>query len=249
MHDENCFITLTYNDDHIPYGHTLRPQDFTKFMKRMRKNIGPMRYFHCGEYGDDTLRPHYHACLFGYRPSDPELFSTDGEVKLYTSKELSKIWPMGHATFGELTFETAAYTARYCTKKINGPPAKDHYTFMHTETGEIITRQPEYATMSRRPGIGSTWLKKYGRDTYEKDEVIMRERAMKPPRFYDKWVEHTDPQTWETIHTKREEYRDKKYPKRLWTLFSPDLTAEESRQLHAGEVIATKKSQKRENFR
>jgi hypothetical protein len=204
-----------------------------------------MRYFHCGEYGPETNRPHYHALLFGYRPSDPELFSADGEIRLYTSKELSKNWPFGHSTFGELTFETAAYTARYCTAKITGEKAKDHYTFVHSETGEVITRQPEYATMSRRPGIGSGWLKKYGRDTYEKDEVILRKMAMKPPRFYDKWVEHTDPQTWETIKSKRQKEAQEKYGDTPWYRDDLDTRQTEQRRLNAGKVIATKKLQTR----
>jgi len=249
MHENNCFITLTYNDENLPHGETLVPQHFTKFIKRMRKNIGPMRYYHCGEYGDQTTRPHYHACLFGYEPPDPELFSVQDEFKLYTSKELSEVWGLGHATYGELSFETAAYTARYCTKKITGDQAQDHYTFIDGETGEIITKQPEYATMSRRPGIGKTWLDKYGQDTYEKDEVILRSKAMKPPRFYDKRFEHTDPQTFKTIKTEREESYRKKYGDTPWYRDDLKTRQEEKRRLHAGKVIATKKSTQRDNFK
>jgi len=186
MHDDNCFVTLTYDDENLPYGETLHRPDFQKFMKRLIKNSGQkIRLFYCGEYGDDTQRPHYHACLFGYRPSDPELFSTTGEYKLYTSPFLSKTWGLGHASFGDLTFETAAYTARYCVKKITGKNAKVHYETQDPDTGEIIERVPEFSGSSRRPGIGATWLQKYGSDTYDKNEVVLRGMAMKPPRYYD----------------------------------------------------------------
>lgn len=246
MHDENCFITLTYSDDHLPHGETLVKSDFQKFMKRLRKKIGAVRFFHCGEYGETTLRPHYHALLFGWRPDDPELFATEGEIRTYTSKNLTDVWGMGHATFGELTFESAAYVSRYCTKKVTGDLAEAHYTFYHTETGEIFQRLPEYSTQSRRPGIGKPWLDRYGSDVTTHDEVVLRGRAMRPPRYYDKVFEHTDPQTWETIASAREARREAKYPTPVWNLFThdkPDL--EEERRLHAGAVIAKKRLQQR----
>lgn len=248
MHDDNCFITLTYNDDNLPYGETLIKSDFQKFMKRFRKNIGPVRFFHCGEYGETTLRPHYHALLFGYRPDDPELFASEGEVKTYTSKTLTDTWGLGHATFGELTFESAAYVSRYCTKKVTGELAEAHYTFVHSETGEIFTRLPEYSTQSRRPGIGRTWLDRFGSDVASKDEVIMRERAMRPPRYYDKVFEHTDPVTWETLASRRKARREEKYPPTPWSILN-DLAngndQEENRRLHAGEKIANARLQNR----
>ena len=76
LHKENCFITLTYNDEHLPSDLSLQKDDFTKFIKRLRKNTGDkIRYYACGEYGDLYQRPHFHACLFGYRPDDLVLFS------------------------------------------------------------------------------------------------------------------------------------------------------------------------------
>lgn len=203
MHTDNCFITLTYDDDNIPFGGTLVLSDWQKFMKRLVKKNGPIRFYHCGEYGETTVRPHYHAILFGYRPNDAELFSTSGETKLYESPSLRKIWGLGHVTFGEATFDTAAYVARYVTKKVTGDAAKDHYEYFDTETGEIFTRKPEYSTMSRRPGIGLPWLDKFGNDAYSKDEVILRNTAMKPPRAYDVRYEQINPQHWKTIESIR----------------------------------------------
>lgn len=203
MHEQSCFATLTYDDDNLPYGATLHRPDFQKFMKRLIKKVGPTRLFYCGEYGDDTERPHYHVLLFGWEPNDPELFSEKDGQKLFQSKFLTKTWGLGHAVYGDVTFDSAAYCARYVTKKITGELAEDHYRFIDDETGEVIDRVPEFNGMSRNPGIGLDWLKKYGQDTYSKDEVILRNMAMRPPRAYDKQFEIIDPQTWATVRTKR----------------------------------------------
>ena len=100
-----------------------------------------VRFFHCGEYGELLYRPHYHACLFGFDFSDKVLWSTRGGVRLYRSKILEKLWTFGFSTIGDVTFESAAYVARYCTKKITGDKADEHYN----------GRSPEYVTMSRPP--------------------------------------------------------------------------------------------------
>lgn len=212
MHDEGCFITLTYDDDFLPYGASLYKPDFQNFMKRLRKKLPQkIRYFMCGEYGDTTQRPHYHALVFGWRPDDPGLFTQSGEFQLYDSKTLTDTWGMGHASFGEITFETAAYTARYVTKKITGDAAAEHYSVIDSETGEIFERLPEYSAASRDPAIGASWLTRYGRDAYEKDEVVMRAQKMRPPRAYDQAIEVLDPRLWQTVRAKRERDRFRKY--------------------------------------
>ena len=235
MHEDNCFVTLTYDDEHLPYGETLHRPDFQKFMKRLIKNSGvKIRLFYCGEYGGETFRPHYHACLFGWRPSDPELFSVNNGFQLFTSKILSKNWKLGHASFGELTFETAAYTARYCTKKITGKAAKAHYEWVDPDTGEIIDRVPEFSGQSLKPGIGATWLEQFGHDTYSKDEVILQGKAMKPPRFYD----NTFAKIEETIVEMVKQERIDKH------LSSPKSRTD--RQLRAASIIAEKRLTTRE---
>ena len=233
MHDDNCFITLTYDDENLPEGGSLRQSDFVKFMKRLRKKVPRVRVYYCGEYGETTFRPHYHACLFGWRPADPTLFSTSGEFPLYESPMLAKTWGHGHASFGEMTFETAAYTARYVTKKITGPGADDHYTRMDPETGEIHHIDPEFCGMSRRPGIGLPWLQKYGRDAYDKDEVILRGRSMRPPRAYDKAFENLD-------YPKMEEIKLARSQRSLERKTIPE------RQLWNGRKIACQKLKQRE---
>jgi len=192
MHEENCFITLTYETE--PEFGTLVKKDLTDFFKRLRKRLDPIkiRYFACGEYGEKTLRPHYHAIIFGTAFSQDKKLYKNGRHPLYNSEILCKAWPHGHAVFGDATFESAAYVARYCLKKIMRKD-EDYEVFYDLQTGEIISRIPEYAVMSRRPGIGQAFYDKYADDITRTDRVIMRGKAMLPPRYYDKLLEKTDP--------------------------------------------------------
>lgn len=209
LYQDNCFLTLTYHPDHLPDGGNLNKKDFQDFMKRLRKKLQPrkIRFFMCGEYGtnqDLTTtssigRPHFHALIFNYDFPDREHLETNNGNKLYTSKILSKIWKKGHASIGDLTFESAAYVARYCLKKINGdgneslgvPSARDHYIRTDDITGECWYLIPEFTTMSRRPGIAYDWFKKYQSDL-TKDFITMNGVKMRPPKYYDKLLAKYD---------------------------------------------------------
>jgi hypothetical protein len=190
MHEESCFITLTMNDEYLnnrENPHSLDKSEFQKFMKRLRKRYGKkIRYFHCGEYGEKNYRPHYHAIIFGMDFKDKELFQTRDEIRLYVSESLSELWPYGWSTIGEVTFESCAYVARYVTKKITGKDAEKHYMRWDPLTGEGTPIEAEYATMSRKPGIGKSWLDKYKNDVYPHDYVVIKKHQIRPPRYYDK---------------------------------------------------------------
>lgn len=194
LHDENCFLTLTYDREHLPKDGSLRLDDFQRFMKRLRKRFGRVRFFHCGEYGEKTRRPHYHALLFGFDFSDKVLFRVVNNNNLYISSSLQSLWPFGHSSIGDVTFESAAYVARYCLKKINGPEAEAHYEWPHPATGEIVKVQPEYTTMSRRPGIGAGWYERFGSECYPSDSVVIRGGVVcRPPKAYDRKLEEANP--------------------------------------------------------
>lgn len=201
MHDENCFITLTFSDKYLNPSQTLVKADFQKFMKRLRSNTGrKIRYFHCGEYGDKYRRPHHHACLFGWDFSDKSLWKIQNGERLYHSKLLGELWPFGLHAIGDVTFRSAAYVARYITKKITGEKAAEHYG----------GRLPEYTTMSRRPGIGAGWLEKYKDDVFPLDEVITRGKSCKPPRYYDKRYELLQPEIMAAVKAARAKKGDHK---------------------------------------
>lgn len=219
----NCFITLTFNDKHLNPAGSLVKSDYQKFMKRLRKkyhgiesvrqsnnNVSyPIRYFHCGEYGSKLSRPHHHACLFNFDFDDKILWDTREGVKLYRSAKLEELWPFGFSTIGDVTWDSAAYVARYVTKKITGEMAAQYYLRgVDYETGEIDVDQwyyiePEYITMSRRPGIGKRWYEQFKTDVYPKDYVTHHGKKFKSPAYYDKLFDVDYPEAMEVVKERR----------------------------------------------
>lgn len=197
LYEKNCFITLTYDDEHLPENGSLCLRDFQLFMKKLRKKYGKgIRYFHAGEYGDGPgARPHYHALLFNHDFSDKKKFSRNNGNWIYTSDELSSLWEKGISSVAELNFKTAGYVARYSLKKVTGKKAEDHYGIM----------APEYATMSRRPGIGKEWFTQFSGDVYPHDRVIVDGSHTRPPRYYDGLLGKNDPSTLALLKIKREQ--------------------------------------------
>ncbi len=203
MHEFSSFVTLTYDDEHVPT--SLRYSDFQKFMKRVRKKFGPTRFFMCGEYGENTYRPHFHACLFGVFFVDRTVHSVSGPLPVYRSATLEQLWPFGFSTVGDVTFESAAYCARYVLKKVTGARADEHYKRVDLRTGEIVSVMPEFCRMSLKPGIGATWFAKYHSDVYSdvKDGVPINGVRCKPPRYYDRLLEARDSDLFEYLQLQR----------------------------------------------
>ena len=195
MHEQNSYLTLTFSDEHLPVDYSVSTRDMQLFMKKLRKSVHPklVRFYLGAEYGDKTLRPHYHLILFGHDFSDKQKFKQNKQGQwLYTSEELSKLWPYGHATLGDVSFDSAAYVARYCTKKIGGDPAEQHYLRVHPLHGFICRVKPEFSLMSRMPGIGQSWFEKYRSDVFPSDQCIVNGRAVSMPRFYLKQLSETE---------------------------------------------------------
>lgn len=206
LYEENSFVTLTYDDAHLPAGRSLDVRDWQLFAKRFRKARGPFRFFLAGEYGDQLGRPHFHALMFGVGFDDQVLVKRNerGEP-IYRSLELESIWKKGAAPFGAVTYESAAYVARYACKKVTGEKAAEHYELVDPLTGEVFQRRPEFATMSRggrtgRGGIGQGWFEKYGGDVFPADSVVHDGRHHRPPRFYE---ERLDPEVLAPIKARR----------------------------------------------
>ncbi len=220
LHVDNCFVTLTYSDDNLPEYGSLVKSDFQKFVKRMRKRYA-FRYFHCGEYGEVTKRPHYHALLFGFDFPDKVPWRKSKGYDIWRSPILEELWSHGNCEIGSATFESAAYVARYCVKTLQnlrfrrGDPddyleALDReYSRLDPGTGELVLVAPEYVTMSRRPGIGNGWFEKFGAEVYPSDEVIVRGKSSKPPRFYDKLFAAASPEEMQVVQRARNDARDR----------------------------------------
>jgi hypothetical protein len=173
------FVTLTYDDDHVPSDGNLQPEELQLYLKRVRKKFGSVRFFACGEYGDETSRPHYHLCMFGLRLRDLVYYRGSADARLYNSREFGSCWRFGFTVVGAVTFDSAAYVARYVTKKVT----KDHAA---ARVSPLPNRVSEFGRMSLRPGIGESWLRKYVDDVYNYDHVVINGRECRPPRYYDR---------------------------------------------------------------
>lgn len=214
----NCFLTLTYDEAHIPENRSLRKKDFQDFAKRARKKLGQFRYLHCGEYGAETQRPHYHAIVFGQDfHHDRVPVSKRGDHIVYLSATVAELWPHGTHELGSVTWDSAQYVARYTLKKVTGKKAEEAYRRI-TKHGEAVTVEPEYATMSNRPGIGHNWLIQYLSDVYPDDKVIINGNSYRPPKYYDQLLEKINPEMHERVIANRLKYRHKELRKSTYDL-------------------------------
>ena len=205
MHSQNCFITLTYSDTHLK-SPKLDYSDFQKFVKRLRKTLDlPIGVFVTGEYGENTKRPHFHALIFGWTPSDLVYYrTTDRGDKIYTSKNLDKLWGNNDpnsrpSEIGQITFESAGYTARYAAKKL--VHGKDH----EHEFQPISKKSSKHA-------IGKKFLEKYWKNIFDSGKCFIQNSSgdvvsTAIPRYYEKWLQKNQPDAWEDYVTKLKQQR------------------------------------------
>lgn len=186
MAEASSFITLTYSDDRLPKDFGVHKREFQLFMKRLRFACdGRIRFFGVGEYGDESGRPHYHALLFGEDfQSDRKPWTKRNGHQVYRSDRLEALWSFGHSEVGSVTPDSAGYVARYCLKKLTGDLAKDHYLRPSPVDGAMHRVEPEFALMSRRPGIGQAWFDRFSSDAFPSDFLIVDGRRKPVPSFY-----------------------------------------------------------------
>lgn len=206
MHECSSFVTLTYAPEHLPADYSLSKHHFQTWMKRLRRVIEPtqIRFFGVGEYGGQNWRPHYHALIFGYDFPDKYFWANraNGEIG-YRSPLLEATWPLGFSEVGSFTAQTAAYVAGYTIKKMGGEYAKEHYRRMNPATGEIHELTPEFALMSRRPGIGRTWYEENKRDVFPSDFLIFEGRKTMVPRYFKRVIDEQDAKTAQKVEAQR----------------------------------------------
>lgn len=191
LYSRNAFVTLTYDDDHLPQHGSLQYEDVQRFLKRLRKGHRgieaspsgkyPIRFFVAGEYGSQSWRAHYHMLLFNFDFADKRKW---GE-RTFRSDVLERLWPLGGSLIGSVTPASAAYVARYSLKKVMGRQASEEfYQWTDESTGEVCEVRPEFCVMSRKPGIGSWWLDKYEADVLPRDYVVVNGQKRRVPRYY-----------------------------------------------------------------
>lgn len=226
-HDSNYFITLTYNDDFIPAPlpladgslspiHPLIKRDVQLFIKRLRKMFPEqnIRYFLCGEYGNKTMRPHYHLILFGLFLEDlkPLYMNQDG-FSYYTSESIDKIWcseeeakkpksdrrSFGYHIIADVNWNTCAYVARYIVKKQYGDGA---------EIYNELNYPKEFTLMSRKPGIGRQFYEDHKLDLYSDIDGLYLStpdgaRRIRANRYYDRLYDIEYPDHFSAISNDR----------------------------------------------
>lgn len=197
LYDENCLISLTYDDEHLPRGSSLDRDAFPLFMKRLRKEVSRggrrVRYFYCGEYGGRNGRPHYHALLFNYGFPDRRQWTVRNGYPVWRSAQLEKLWPDGQSEIGSVTFESAAYVARYVAKKLGCKRKSGKYAFVD-RNGQWVHLEEEFAEMSRCPGIGKEYVLRFKDEILRDDAVVSRGRLTSVPRYYDGILAELEPE-------------------------------------------------------
>jgi len=225
LHEENCFITLTYDDEHLPENGSLVKRDLQLFFKRWRKMIAPkkVRFYAAGEYGEDSYRPHFHAIVFGHMPA--ERYALPSKVPrnnvdagtLSCSPELESAWGKGFSTVGEVSPASCSYVAAYVMKKVDQVGRKPRYS-VDPETGESHEIEREYSTMSRGGrkkghfGIGAGWYDRYGEEVERLESVRFGDQDVQAPRYYDELLRERDAAAHE--HMKYVRWRKSRRPLR-----------------------------------
>lgn len=203
MHEKNSFITLTYAPEHLK-STKLVYEDFQKFMKKLRKlQNQPIGVFVTGEYGTQgTLRPHWHAIIFGWYPSDATYHRTTSRGdRIFISPTLDRLWgkndPINRpCEIGEVNFLTAGYVARYATKKIEHGANRKVSEADHHEWQPISKK-------SQKNAIGKKFLEKYWQDIFNGGRVILFDGTETTiPRYYEKWLQKNQPDAWNAYVTR-----------------------------------------------
>lgn len=187
MHENNIFLTLTYDDDHLE-SYRLIYEHFQKFMQDLRDFVGyddkskKISYMVTGEYGEKNKRPHWHALIFNWAPSDPDLkYTTERGDRVFRSKTVDSLWSRGAAEFGNVTLDSASYVARYAAKKLvhGRDQAHDYHPIHKTSKGRAI---------------GRSWIEKYWKHTFENGFVVLPNGELsKIPRYYVDWLKKQMP--------------------------------------------------------
>lgn len=196
MHENNIFLTLTYNDESLT-SPRLEYIHFTTFIDSLRKKITRgitdsdlkkkfyVPYMVTGEYGELNKRPHWHALLFNFRPADQTLLrETERKEKVYTSQLITDLWAKGNTEFGSLTIDSAGYVARYAAKKL---------VHGHDQQHDF---HPIHKTSSRR-AIGRSWIELYWEHTFQNGFIVLPNGQLsKIPRYYVDWLKKHKPTEW-----------------------------------------------------
>lgn len=207
LYKRNTFLTLTYDDEHLPMYGSLVPAHLDRFLDNLRKHYSrrPFRFFAAGEYGEKFKRPHYHVILFDYWPEDARKAMGS---EYYGSAKLDKLWKKGFVSIGDVNYQSAAYIAKYTLKEPLGVKKTDHIEERFDAIGyRLVEIDPEFHKQTR--GLGKKWLEKYWTDYYPADYCILLTQngfvKKEPPLYYDRWLRDKKPEVYTQVKLKRME--------------------------------------------
>lgn len=206
MHEHNSFVTLTYRNEKLPDDYSVSVRVHQLFMKRLREAIAPVpiRFMMAAEYGTQYQRPHYHYIIFGYDFPDRKPWRRTGSGHLtYRSELLEKVWPDGHSEVGLFDQAAAGYVARYTLKKFSRDCSDRNYEIVHPVTGELVRLQPEFGRMSRNPGLGTSWYRRYHMDCFPSDFLVYDGKKYPVPLFYRNKLKIDNPELAEELAYER----------------------------------------------
>lgn len=231
---KGVFITLTYRDEDIGHlavegfdyaeRYSLSVRDAQLFMKRLRKHFSnkEIRFYLSGEYGTKRNRPHFHAILFGLDLNDFQKYEFVKKNKFgdpyYKSEVLESLWPFGMSSLSEVSWKTCAYVSRYVMKKQLGK-SKEIY--------QLKSITPEFALMSRRPGIGAYYLEDHDFD-FEQSNISLKDqysgKTISIPKFIFNKLEFIDLDLYNVLKQSRKDFA---IDRELLKLQQSDLGIEE----------------------
>ena len=210
------FLTLTYDNDHVPFTEqeytgefgcfSLNKRDLQLFFKRLRKQFKgyEIRFYAVGEYGTNTFRPHYHAIVFGLGLEDFRDRKLLGSNELgqphFKSDYLASIWQNGFCVIADVSWETMAYVSRYVQKKVYAG-----YNFLTDQFDAV----PEFSLMSRRPGIGGYYMQDHP-ELFDYSVIHVKgcPKDIQIPRYFMKKLELTEPDLFAKIQDERKKFSE-----------------------------------------
>lgn len=234
----NYFVTLTYSPENessikkdcfrfdVDTGEvvsefqslSLVPEHLSKFIKDLRRyfeyhyNFTGIRFFACGEYGDKTMRPHYHMILFNCPIPDLKFECSNFQGDPFWSSEiLSKIWGKGFVSISSCNFNTCSYVSRYMLKKQKGQGAKIYEDF-----GVV----PPFTRSSRNPGIARNFYDAFSDKIYSYDSLVITDskgkaKKVMPPKYFDRLYDIECPEDFDRVKLKRSESAENSMSQKL----------------------------------
>lgn len=196
---EGIFLTLTYDQEHLPENNSLVKDEISKFMKRLRKHFSctKLRFYACGEYGEENQRPHYHAIIFGLNIWDTDPYRHHGSVM--SSKQIDRLWKFGINSVGTVTTASAGYVAGYIEKKLTGALAEEQYT----NTGRIAP----YSRQSQ--GIGRDYADANQTQIRENLNITINSQPVGIPQYYKRRLKINANDLYESSQKQRQEQSEK----------------------------------------